>query len=203
MEEGRYYTEAVAWAKETGLVKGVTPERFCPNSPVTREQFAAILYRYAQLQGQDVSNQADLSAYLDAGKLSHYAQSPMAWAVAEGLIRAYPKLPSAPKPPAPGPRQPSSWCATSLGKPLRPPEAWIASPRLHGNCTEPHTNWGRVAPQFYPNALAREHPAFLRGICVQLKRVRPTPPASLRHSGTLAELALAVCLWFPGGRWGG
>ncbi len=57
-------------------MKGVTPERFCPNSPVTREQFAAILYRYAQLQGQDVSNQADLSAYLDAGKLSHYAQSP-------------------------------------------------------------------------------------------------------------------------------
>ena len=95
--EGRYYTEAVAWAKETGLVKGVTPERFCPNSPVTREQFAAILYRYAQLQGQDVSNQADLSAYLDAGKLSHYAQSPMAWAVAEGLIRGVSETALCPK----------------------------------------------------------------------------------------------------------
>ena len=97
VEEGRYYTEAVAWAKETGLVKGVTPERFCPNSPVTREQFAAILYRYAQLQGQDVSNQADLSAYLDAGKLSHYAQSPMAWAVAEGLIRGVSETALCPK----------------------------------------------------------------------------------------------------------
>lgn len=95
--EGRYYTEAVAWAKETGLVKGVTPERFYPNSPVTREQFAAILYRYAQLQGQDVSNQADLSAYLDAGKLSHYAQSPMAWAVAEGLIRGVSETALCPK----------------------------------------------------------------------------------------------------------
>ena len=85
--QGRYYTEAVAWAKETGLVNGVTAERFCPNHPVTREQFAAILYRYAQHQGQDVSNQADLSAYLDTEKLSNYAQAPMAWAVAEGLIR--------------------------------------------------------------------------------------------------------------------
>ena len=83
----QYYTEAVAWAKEQGLVNGVTPERFCPNRPVTREQFAAILYRYAKLRGQDVSNQADLSAYLDAGTLSGYAQSPMAWAVAEGLIQ--------------------------------------------------------------------------------------------------------------------
>ncbi len=83
----QYYTEAVAWAKEQGLVNGVTPERFCPNRPVTREQFAAILYRYAKLRGQDVSSQADLSAYLDAGSLSGYAQSPMAWAVAEGLIQ--------------------------------------------------------------------------------------------------------------------
>ena len=85
--QGRYYTEAVAWAKETGLVNGVTAEQFYPNHPVTREQFAAILYRYAQHQGQDVSNQADLSAYLDTEKLSNYAQAPMAWAVAEGLIR--------------------------------------------------------------------------------------------------------------------
>ena len=83
----QYYTEAVAWAKEQGLVNGVTPERFCPNRPVTREQFAAILYRYAKLRGQDVSNRADLSAYPDAGALSGYAQAPMAWAVAEGLIR--------------------------------------------------------------------------------------------------------------------
>lgn len=87
VQEDQYYTEAVAWAKEQGLVNGVTPERFCPNRPVTREQFAAILYRYAKLRGQDVSNQADLSAYLDAGSLSGYAQSPMAWAVAEGLIQ--------------------------------------------------------------------------------------------------------------------
>ena len=72
-------------------------DRFCPNSPVTREQFAAILYRYAQLQGQDVSNQADLSAYLDAGKLSNYAQSPMAWAVAEGLIRGVSETTLCPK----------------------------------------------------------------------------------------------------------
>ena len=97
VHQGRYYTEAVAWAKETGLVNGVTTERFCPNSPVTREQFAAILYRYAQLQGQDVSNQADLSAYLDAGKLSNYAQSPMAWAVAEGLIRGVSETTLCPK----------------------------------------------------------------------------------------------------------
>ena len=49
------------------------------------------------LQGQDISNQADLSAYLDAGKLSHYAQSPMAWAVAEGLIRGVSETALCPK----------------------------------------------------------------------------------------------------------
>ncbi len=87
VQEGRYYTEAVAWAKEQGLVKGVTPEQFCPGSSVTREQFVTILYRYASFQGQDVSEQADLSAYLDAGTLSSYAQSPMAWAVATGLMQ--------------------------------------------------------------------------------------------------------------------
>lgn len=87
VQKGRYYTEAVAWAEEQGLVKGVSAERFCPGSPVTREQFATILYRYASFQGQDVSEQADLSAYLDAGKLSGFAQTPMAWAVATGLIQ--------------------------------------------------------------------------------------------------------------------
>ncbi|MFR8333476.1 MAG: S-layer homology domain-containing protein [Oscillospiraceae bacterium] len=149
MHQGRYYTEAVAWAKETGLVNGVTTERFCPNSPVTREQFAAILYRYAQLQGQDVSNQADLSAYLDAGKLSNYAQSPMAWAVAEGLIRGVSEttpLPQSLQHPGPGSRHPGAL-------------PHLGTRRL--NSPQSHPNWGRTAPPMPSHGITTKCPQFL------------------------------------------
>ena len=82
-----FYTEAVTWAKESGIVCGVTETLFRPADPVTREQFAAILYRYASWKGQDVTAQGDLTPFADAAKISTYAQVPMAWAVAEGLIQ--------------------------------------------------------------------------------------------------------------------
>lgn len=82
-----WYQTAVAWASETGVVKGMSATTFAPNAPVTREQMAAILYRYAQnVQGLDVSAAADLTAFPDAAQVSAYAQGAMAWAVAEGLI---------------------------------------------------------------------------------------------------------------------
>ena len=83
----QYYTQAVAWAKENGLVNGVTDTLFRPSDSVTREQFAAILYRYASWKEQDVTAQADLMSFADAAGVSAYAQIPMAWAVAEGLIQ--------------------------------------------------------------------------------------------------------------------
>lgn len=82
-----WYLAAVAWAAETGVVKGVTASSFQPNAAITREQMAAILYRYVQnVQRGDVSGAAELSAFPDANAVAAYAQAPMAWAVGAGLI---------------------------------------------------------------------------------------------------------------------
>ena len=83
---GQWYTDAVAWAAENGIVNGVTATTFAPNRPITREQMAAILYRYAAWKGCDVSGQVDLSGYTDADSVSTYAKEALAWANAEGLI---------------------------------------------------------------------------------------------------------------------
>ena len=81
-----YYDQAVRWAKVNGIVTGVTEETFQPDGNITREQMAAILYRYAKYAGMDVSARADLSSYADAGQISDYAKEAMSWAVAMGLI---------------------------------------------------------------------------------------------------------------------
>lgn len=83
---GQWYSNAVAWAAENGIVNGVTDTTFAPNSAITREQMAAILYRYAAWKGCDVSGRVDLSGYTDAASVSAYATEAMAWANAEGLI---------------------------------------------------------------------------------------------------------------------
>ena len=84
--EDSWYTAGVAWAAHKGVVYGVDDGVFAPNDPVSREQLAAILYRYANLNGVDVSAQADLSVYPDGGSVSPWAQKSVSWAVAEGLI---------------------------------------------------------------------------------------------------------------------
>ena len=83
----QWYTGAVTWAAANGIVLGKTADRFDPNAPVTREQIAAILYRYATYLGMDVSARSELSGYGDAGKIRNYAQEAMSWAVATGLIQ--------------------------------------------------------------------------------------------------------------------
>lgn len=83
---GQWYSNAVAWAAANGIVNGVTDTTFAPNSAITREQMAAILYRYAAWKGCDVSGRVDLSGYTDAASVSAYATEAMAWANAEGLI---------------------------------------------------------------------------------------------------------------------
>lgn len=84
--DGQYYSNAVAWASANGIVSGYGNGKFGPNDPITREQMAAILYRYAQYKGYDVSQSADLSKYTDAEQVSNYANTAIAWANAEGLI---------------------------------------------------------------------------------------------------------------------
>ena len=83
---GQWYTEAVAWAAANSIVNGVSDTTFAPNDPVTREQMAAILYRYAQYKGYDVTASGDLSGYTDAGVIRPYAEAAMAWANGAGLI---------------------------------------------------------------------------------------------------------------------
>ena len=83
---GKWYTDAVAWAAENGVVNGVGDGKFEPDGSVTREQMATILYRYAQKVGIDTSKHTELSAFPDASRVSAYAREPMQWIVAEGVI---------------------------------------------------------------------------------------------------------------------
>ena len=81
-----WYAAAVAWAAEQGVVLGKDAETFAPDEPITREQFAAILYRYAEKSGMDVSSKADLTKFADADSVSDYARDALTWANAAGLI---------------------------------------------------------------------------------------------------------------------
>ena len=86
VEAGLWYTDAIAWASANGVVKGYSPTTFGPNDPITREQMAAMLYRYAAYKGYDVAGKADLSGYVDADQVSSYATEAMEWANLAGLI---------------------------------------------------------------------------------------------------------------------
>ena len=87
VETGTWYTNAVLWAAQNGIVNGVTDTTFAPGDNITRQQLVTILYRYAEAKGYDVSASADLSGYPDAGQVQDYAQPAMAWAVAENIIQ--------------------------------------------------------------------------------------------------------------------
>ena len=86
VENGAWYADAVVWAAANDIVNGTSATTFAPNSPITREQMAAILYRYAAYKGYDVSQKADLSGYTDAASISGYAKDALAWANAQKLI---------------------------------------------------------------------------------------------------------------------
>ena len=81
-----YYANAVRWAQQAGLVTGTSDTRFSPNAPMTREQLAVVLYRYAQYLGRDTDRAASLNSYADGSTVSVYAREAMRWAVAEGLL---------------------------------------------------------------------------------------------------------------------
>lgn len=84
--DGQYYTGAVGWAASAGVVNGYGDGTFQPDAPITREQMAAILCRYAQYKGVDVSRRAGLTRFPDSAKVSPYAVDAMGWAVEVGLI---------------------------------------------------------------------------------------------------------------------
>ena len=82
-----YYGEAVAWAAQRGVVEGFHDGTFRPDLPVSRQQLATILWRYAGMEGADSGDRADLQDYRDAEEVSAYAREAMSWALAEGVLQ--------------------------------------------------------------------------------------------------------------------
>lgn len=83
---GDWFYDAVTWASKNGIVLGVTEDTYRPNDPVTREQLAAILFRYADYKGYDRSASADLTGYADYAEVSAYAVPALRWACGCGII---------------------------------------------------------------------------------------------------------------------
>lgn len=81
-----YYEDAVTWAADNGIVNGTSTTTFSPNANVTREQMAAILYRYAQYKKYNTAASASLNGFTDHASVSGYAAASLEWAVAEKLI---------------------------------------------------------------------------------------------------------------------
>lgn len=89
VESGLWYSNAVLWAAEKGIVNGISETEFAPAGDLTREQLATVLYRYAESMGFDVSASVDLSGFPDAGDIQSYATQALSWAVAEGLLQGF------------------------------------------------------------------------------------------------------------------
>ena len=85
---GNWYTNAVIWANAIGIVKGYDSDTFGANDFITREQLAAILYRYAQYKGYDVSvgEDTNILSYEDAFHISEYAIPAIQWACGAGIM---------------------------------------------------------------------------------------------------------------------
>ena len=81
-----YYEDAVTWAADNGIVNGTSTTTFSPNANVTREQMAAILYRYAQYKKYNTAASSSLNGFTDYATVSGYAVTPMQWSVAEKLV---------------------------------------------------------------------------------------------------------------------
>jgi hypothetical protein len=86
VKSGEWYTDAIIWASENGIVNGYGDGLFGTEDNITREQIVTILYRFAKLNGYNVAPSADLTKYTDAGKISDWASDAMKWAVSIGLV---------------------------------------------------------------------------------------------------------------------
>ncbi len=78
--QGQWYSDAVLWAAANGIVSGISKTQFAPDSDVTREQMALIIYRFAKLQGYDIIEKADISGFADASDISDWALDAIKWA---------------------------------------------------------------------------------------------------------------------------
>ena len=91
VENDSWYTDAVIWASENGIVTGYAgTDQFGTNDPITREQMAVMMYRYAQYNGKDTTASASLDSFTDCEQVHSWAKDAFAWANAEGLIGGKP-----------------------------------------------------------------------------------------------------------------
>ena len=86
VKDGAWYTDAVIWASQNGIVNGVGKDRFAPDRDITREQMAAMLLRYSDYKEYDTTQRNDLAGYTDAESISGWALEALQWANEEGLI---------------------------------------------------------------------------------------------------------------------
>ena len=89
--EDAYYADAVAWASANGIVAGYSDSEYAPDDTITREQMAAMMWRYAKYKGEDVSTGEDnnILSYSDAQTASEYAIPALQWADKEGIISGF------------------------------------------------------------------------------------------------------------------
>jgi len=87
VEAGKWYADAITWTAENGIFAGYGKDKFGPDDPITREQLAAIFYRYADYKGYDLIVKGNLDKFKDADKITDYAKTAMQWAVGSGLVK--------------------------------------------------------------------------------------------------------------------
>ena len=87
VEAGKWYADAITWTAENGIFAGYGKDKFGPDDPITREQLAAIFYRYADYKGYNLTVKGNLDKFKDADKVTDYAKTAMQWAVGSGLMK--------------------------------------------------------------------------------------------------------------------
>ena len=87
VEAGKWYADAITWTAENSIFAGYGKDKFGPDDPITREQLAAIFYRYVDYKGYDLTVKGNLDKFKDADKITDYAKTAMQWAVGSGLVK--------------------------------------------------------------------------------------------------------------------
>ena len=87
VEAGKWYADATTWTAENSIFAGYGKDKFGPDDPITREQLAAIFYRYTDYKGYDLTVKGNLDKFKDADKITDYAKTAMQWAVGSGLVK--------------------------------------------------------------------------------------------------------------------
>lgn len=95
--KGQWYSDAVAWAASNGIVRGISSTEFAPDNDISREQMALIIYRYAKMQGFDVTNTADISSFTDTDDVSDFALDAIKWTNSVTLVNGTSETTLSPK----------------------------------------------------------------------------------------------------------